>query len=63
MPNFFVPIYWEESDIVEIEAATLDEAKKKALGLGRTVTGSYVDDSFVVDHEYAEELNNPTNPA
>lgn len=50
MPRFSLPVFWQMYGHVMVEAATLDDAIKIAVGPQTPLPpGNYVDDSFVVD--------------
>jgi hypothetical protein len=60
MKTFKVVVYWMESAVCEVEADSLEEAKKMIHddpGKYAPEHGDYVDDSFRVDHDCTEDMN------
>ena len=55
--KFNIPVCWEVSSEIEIEAASMEEAIQKAHDADLPVGSSYVDGSFEVDMDVAEYLN------
>jgi len=56
MHTFLIPVYWEVSADIEVEADSLEEAYQKANEVALP-EGNYIDGSFEINREYAEELN------
>ena len=53
MKKFMVPVTWQMTTMVEVEAENAEEAMHEACGVDVDMTydGEYVDDSFTVEEE------------
>jgi hypothetical protein len=55
--EYTIPVYWEVAAEIKVEATSLDDAIRQAHEADLPSDGEYVDGSFSINHECAEELN------
>lgn len=57
MKTFRIPVFWTVGADMEIQAETLKDAITKAYDMDIPKNGEYIDDSFNVDRDLAEEFS------
>lgn len=56
MPLFKIPVTWTLGAFVEVEADDFESALEKDIDIPDDRDGEYQDDSFIINYDYAEEL-------
>ena len=56
MPLFKIPVTWTLGAFVEVEADDFESALEKDIDIPDDRDGEYQDDSFEINYDYAEEL-------
>ncbi len=59
MNTYTIPCVWQMYGTMQIEAESLEQAKEIALNPNTKLpNGSYIEDSFELDSDMVEEMNN-----